>query len=68
MQPAPIAYFSPHRLDGGARARGCWTCSGFQGELLAAHVVCQRDGGRQVIGVPMLGCAFWMRATGADDE
>jgi hypothetical protein len=31
-------------------------------------VVCQRDGGQRVIGVPAMGCAFWMRAIGADDE
>lgn len=34
----------------------------------AAHLVCERNGGRGVVAVPIEGCAFWMRAIGSDDE
>jgi len=61
-------YFSPHRLVDGARSRGCLTCRNFQGEFFAQHLLCQRDGGRHVVGVPQMGCAFWEREPGSDDE
>jgi len=32
------------------------------------HVVCERTKAVHVIGVPAMGCPFWMRATGSDDE
>ena len=64
MQPG---YFSPHDLAAGARARGCYTCTHFLGRLLAGHLVCEHRGGVQVIGVPVMGCAFWQREPGADD-
>jgi hypothetical protein len=63
-----LAYFTAFRPTDPARARGCWTCAGFLGQFYGGHLVCERDGGRSVIGVPAQGCAFWMRAIGADDE
>jgi len=63
-----LAYFTPFRPPDPARARGCWTCQHFEGRFFGGHVLCERDGGRRVIGQPAAGCALWMRATGADDE
>jgi hypothetical protein len=68
MQPQQWAYFRPYQDATPPRARGCLTCHNFQGEFYDGHLLRQRDGERQVIGVPMMGCAFWMRATGSDDE
>jgi hypothetical protein len=62
------AYFSPHDLADGARARGCWTCSHFNGRFFGGHVVSAHRGGVQVIGRPELGCCSWQREPGADDE
>jgi hypothetical protein len=59
--------FTPFRVTDPARARGCWTCTNFHGNFYADHLLCE-DRGRQVIGVPAMGCAFWMREIGADDE
>jgi hypothetical protein len=50
------------------RARGCLTCSSFQGRFYGGHLLSERDGGRRVVAVPREGCAFWMREIGADDE
>ena len=61
------SYFSPHALAVGARSRGCLTCENFHGEFYAKHLVCNQRDKPQVIGRPDLGCAFWVRATGADD-
>jgi hypothetical protein len=60
-------YFTRHRIESPARARGCLTCTHFHGQFYAAHLLCERDGGRRVIGVPAMGCAFWERKPGADD-
>ena len=62
------AYFSPFRPADPARARGCLTCQHFQGQFYAEHLLCQRDGGRYVVGVPAMGCAFWEREPRSDDE
>ena len=67
MQPQP-AYFSPHVDAAGARFRGCMTCAHWQGERYGGHVLCEHRGGVLVIGRPELGCAFWEREPGADDE
>jgi len=40
----------------------------FQGRFYAGHLLCERDSGRHVVGVPAMGCAFWERDPGADDE
>ena len=63
-----LAYFTPYRYDTPARARACFTCASFQGRYYAEHLVCERDGGRSVAGVPAMGCAFREREPGADDE
>jgi len=63
-----LTYFTPHRAEPPARARGCWTCSSFQGQFYGGHVLCERDGGRHVVGVPAMGCALWQREPGSDDE
>ena len=34
--------------------------AGFYGE----HLLCERDGGRHVVGVPAMGCAFWQQEPG----
>jgi hypothetical protein len=62
------AYFTPHRAESPARARGCLTCTHFHGQSYASHLLCERDGGRYVVGVPAMGCAFCEREPGADDE
>lgn len=63
-----LVYFSPHVLATGARARGCFTCAHFDGEFFCGHVVCRSRVKQQVIGRPELGCAYWMRAIGSDDD
>jgi hypothetical protein len=65
MQPA---YFTPHQPVSQARARGCFTCQHFHGGLMAGHVICEHRGVVQVIESPRMGCAFWQREPGADDE
>jgi hypothetical protein len=65
---APLAYFTPYRADSPARARGCLTCTNFHGQFYAEHLLCERDGGRYVVGVPAMGCAFWEREPGPNDE
>jgi hypothetical protein len=62
-----LAYLTPHRIEISARARGCLICTNFQGWFYAGHLLCERDGGRYVVGVPAIGCAFWQREPGADD-
>ena len=62
-----LAYFTPHRAESSARTRGCYTCAHFLGRYYAEHLLCERNGGRQVIGTPRAGCAFWEREPGADD-
>jgi len=64
----PVQYFSPHPTLSPARARGCYTCTHFYGRLIATHVVCEREGGIKVIGAARMGCAFWQREPGADDQ
>lgn len=62
------SYFTPHALAVGARERGCFTCSYFRGQVKAVHVVCERFERDRVIGDARIGCAYWMREPGADDE
>ena len=62
------SYFAPHALAHGARARGCFTCTHFLARFYAEHLLCERNRGRQVIGQPLAGCAFWMREPGSDDD
>jgi hypothetical protein len=40
-----LAYFTPFRPIGPARARGCLTCTHFQGRFYCAHLLCERDKG-----------------------
>jgi hypothetical protein len=61
-------YFTPFQIATSARARGCLTCTHFHGQFYCEHVLCERDGGRSVVGVPAMGCAFWEREAGTDDE
>ena len=63
-----LSFFSPHALAVGARARGCLTCDYFKGDFYGGHVVCEQQEKPRVIGAPHLGCAFWLRAVGSDDE
>jgi hypothetical protein len=60
--------FRPYQLTTPARALGCYACKHFHGRFLADHLVCEERGGRQVIGSPRMGCAFWEREPGSDDE
>ena len=66
-RPAALQ-FSPHRNTSLARERGCFTCTNFHGTYYAEHLLCEHLGGRQVIGTPKMGCAFWEREPGSDDE
>jgi hypothetical protein len=63
-----VGYFSPHRAELGARARGCLTCTHFHGQFYGGHLLCERDSVGYVVGVPTMGCAFWEREPGSDDE
>ena len=65
---AQPVYFTPHALATGARSRGCLTCAHLRGNFYGAHLVCEQRAKPQVIGRPDLGCAYWMREPGADDE
>lgn len=67
MNPAPV-YFSPHSLVVGARERGGLTCEYFRGQFKAQLVVCERFERDRVIGDARMGCAYWQREPGADDE
>jgi hypothetical protein len=61
-------YLTPYRVEDPAGARGCLTCTHFQGRFYCGHVLCERDGGRHLVGQPKQGCAFWEREPGSDDE
>lgn len=61
-------YFTPHALDIGAGERGCFTCRFFQGEFIGGHVVCRQMPKPRVVGTVTLGCAYWEREPGSDDE
>ena len=64
----PALSFNPYRGYDGARARGCYTCEHWKGAFYSAHLLCERDlPFRYVPSIPLQGCVFWMRATGADD-
>lgn len=56
-----IARFNPHSLVIGARARGCYTCAHWHGRFYAEHLLCVRNGSKQLIGTRAMGCAFWQR-------
>jgi|GEM_PF-5513224 len=58
MAPPQPHQFSPYRPMAPAKARGCFTCSGFQGVDYAERLLCQRDGGRQVIEPAMPACPY----------
>lgn len=60
------AYFSPHVLAVDARASGCLTCDYFRGQRSGDHVVCERAAQPSVMGDARIGCAYWLRAIGAD--
>jgi hypothetical protein len=60
--------FTAFQIATPARARGCFTCTNFHGQFYGGHLLCERDHARQVIGSPQMGCAFWEREPGADDE
>jgi len=36
--------------------------------VLGIDGLCEHNGGRHVIGVPAMGCAFWQREPGSDDD
>jgi hypothetical protein len=40
----------------------------YYGRFYAEHLLCERDGGRYVVGVPAMECVFWEREPGTDDE
>jgi hypothetical protein len=67
MQPG-FDHFNPQAALAGARGRGCFTCSGFLGRFFAEHLQFERCRGRQVTVAPTMGCVFWERDPGTDDE
>ena len=68
MRPHIPSNFTPHRVESPARARGCLTCTHFLGRYYCGDVVCEREKAVKVIAVASMGCAFWQREPGADDE
>jgi hypothetical protein len=61
--------FNPNQRHEGPRKRGCFTCGYWGGSYYRGRMVCDRNRPwRHIPGQPEQGCAFWMRATGADDE
>ncbi|CDY79509.1 hypothetical protein BGLT_02290 [Caballeronia glathei] len=53
--------------DGAEHA--CWKCEHWGGNLEGtSHARCERGGSVQVIARAEFGCAFWVRATGSDDD
>lgn len=63
-----LSHFSPHHPESPGKARGCLTCTHFHDESYSSHLLCERDGGRHVVGVPAMGCEFWQREPGPDVE
>jgi hypothetical protein len=58
-------HFSPHR----AESRPCWHCISFGGMLYEGTAArCDRPGAPPVQAGPKIGCAFWSREVGSDDE
>jgi hypothetical protein len=39
------------------RISPCLTCTHFHGQFYGRHLLCERDAGRYVVGVPAMGCA-----------
>jgi len=35
-----VNHFQPYKVETGARERGCFTCTHFQGQFFCEHVVC----------------------------
>lgn len=60
-------YFSPHVHQSPSRELGCLSCEFNRGKRTASNVVCERFEKVRVVGDPRIGCAYWMRAPGADD-
>jgi len=48
-----LDFFTPWPIRTGARAKGCFTCEHFHGDLSGGHVVCRRDGRTTLIGIPI---------------
>ncbi len=62
------AYFRPLIQERGARSLGCLACDFFRGEYYGAGLVRERwKPTRKVVG-DSTGCAYWLRAIGADDS
>jgi hypothetical protein len=63
----PVQIYRPGQTAVPGRG-GCRTCTHFHGEQVASgvHVVCKKDGRRQVQASPAGGCAFHEREPGAD--
>lgn len=51
-----------------AQIKGCFSCAHFHGEIAAPHVVCMQHGKPRIVAQPEIGCAFWERAPGGDDD
>jgi hypothetical protein len=46
----------------------CPDCEHWGGWLNRVNGLCAKPGAAPVVGQPEHGCAYWVRATGADDE
>jgi len=50
-------------------SRACRRCEHYGGvDSSGAHAVCMRLPGGQLRAMPQFGCAFFVRATGSDDD
>jgi hypothetical protein len=57
-------HFHPH-----SALRPCWECEHWGGfDSAGCHTVCLQGFRITIKQGPENGCAFWVRATGADDE
>lgn len=51
-----------------ASPRPCWYCEHWGGWINQVNSRCERPGAAPIVGQPAYGCAYFVRAIGADDE
>ncbi len=65
----PIVVSHSTISDFSIEPRLCWHCSDFGGfDASGSHGRCAKPGEACVQASPAMGCAFWQREVGTDDE